>query len=444
MWPLLVGTAFAGLHADLTAATARGPAVSVACTSGTEASDRLGRLMSGLGRELPDLPPWWRSVAGGSLVKNTVGTGMVRASVWLDPPAVEFAFETAVAVDEVALLLAEATGGAAAADEGGWLVTGSDGDALRVTGSAGTVAIGSPHIAEGSLLAPGPEVIGALPESEGCAFVAQVPMPEVGPVVLGVHFPFAPRTATTFVVGSASLPDLAGIHPQLGAPPPVHTRSTPDGVLVLGLGLDGVDFSAFLTGSTLQDARRLQRRLPLTAGASVALFQREPEPLLGAALPIAGHASGPALARRLRALAKRLDSPPVMLDRTHLLVTDDSLTLYIATERGRILVANDPGLLAEMEVGQGEPWVHGRAAELASRFPLVGVSSVLPDGDDTLRTAEPITLGLGLEGGLVRGELFVPLTIEEFAAFTARAAEARRRRKAAPDGAAPAGEADGV
>lgn len=430
MWLWLVGAAHAGLLADLRAASADGPEVALACTSAREAADRLERLFVGMNRPFPGLPPWWQGLLGAELGQEVMDLdGPVWASGWRAEPGGTLSFATEATAESVARRIATAREGVAVPGIAGWVVTTPGLPEVNVTADRGMVTIRGP-LPEGATPRRLPDaLLAALPEAPGCLVALHMAVPEAGDVDLAAHLPFTPRTEITFAVASEKLTALEGVVLAPQPPPPVRTERAPDGVVVVGLGLDGVNFSRFLAGDELRLARRMQRRFPLTAGTTVGIVHHEPDPILGAALPFDG-VPADTLARRTRKLLHKLDAPVVQTDGRHFTVIFPDLTLVAAAQDGRLLLANDAGLLAEMEADRGEAWVAGKAAELAAAYPVVTVTSALPDGNGTRRLAEPASFAVTLEPGVLRGKLYLPMSIEEFAAFVERAAAARREKLA--------------
>ena len=84
--------------------------------------------------------------------------------------------------------------------------------------------------------------------------------------------------------------------------------------------------------------------------------------------------------------------------------------LLVTAQKGRLLVSTDAAQNSAMESGRGEPWLTGRAAELAAEYPFLLTSNVLP-GKDKQVTAlpSPITLAVGLTDGVMHGFLVLPV-----------------------------------
>lgn len=424
--PFCISTAQAGPRADLYKAAAAGPDMAATCSSAALAMDRLGRVMKEIGPEIPPLPTRFRTLFDPSLGASVVDTeGPVSLAAWKEAGAVEVTFATARPAEEVAKALAVASGGLAfpappgAMNGFGWTVTNEDGKELRVRVDAGiaTARLGD----VGTAGKPFPrELIEALPETPGCIAAVQVDSEETGAFAFAVHFPFAANTALSFAIMSPKLTALEGVafHPR--APQPTLTPVAPAAVLVIGVGLDGINFSRFLHGDDLRMARRLQRWFPITSGTTIAVVSVKPTVTFGAALPLAKPLSATKVARRAERLFAESSGGAVHLDNTHFSTKMEETTIYCAGEVGRLLVASTPELLADLEAHQGRPWVEGATAELATRYPLVATSTVLPGEDGAMRTLDPpASLSLTLTPGMMRGEIYVPLTVDELARLVA-------------------------
>jgi membrane-associated protease RseP (regulator of RpoE activity) len=183
---------------------------------------------------------------------------------------VTVSFATHQSTEEVAKALAAASGGVAFAAERGWVVRNDEGKELTVrvdagvaTASLGGDAISAPVVSRA--------VVEAVPETPGCVAVMHLETPETGAMDLAIHLPFAAHTPTSFAIASPKLTDVSGVAPHPQLPAPVLTQVSPAAVLVVGVGLDGVNFSRFLHGKDLRKARHLQRWFPVTSGTTLAL-----------------------------------------------------------------------------------------------------------------------------------------------------------------------------
>lgn len=432
MWLGLITLAYAGTHADLYAVSAKGAEMAVVCSSSAEAADRVGRLVKGMGKEMPPVPPRFRALFDPALGASVVDAdGPLSMAVTTKAgSSVTVSFATHRSTEEVAKALAAASGGVAFAAERGWVVRNDEGKELTVLVDAG-VATASLGVADGTSPVVNRAVVEAVPETPGCVAVMHLDTPETGAMDLAIHLPFAPDTPTSFAIATPKLTEISGVAPHPQVPVPVLTQAPPAAVLVVGVGLDGVNFSRFLHGKDLRQARRLQRWFPITSGTTLALTSAG-EPLgFGAAVPLSAPLQAEVVAKRAGKLLGKLGGPVTKGDGTHFSTEMKGQTLYFGAEEGRLLVSSSEATLAEMEAHAGTPWVQGVSADMATRFPIVLVSSVLPDdsGKGVKRMDPPATFGLALDPGLVRGEVYLPLTVEEFARLCADVAAQAEKAK---------------
>jgi hypothetical protein len=426
--------------------------MAVVCSSSAEAADRVGRLVKGMGKEMPPVPPRFRALFDPALGASVVDAdGPLSMAVTTKAgSSVTVSFATHQSTEEVAKALAAASGGVAFAAERGWVVRNDEGKELTVrvdagvaTASLGGDAISAPVVSRA--------VVEAVPETPGCVAVMHLETPETGAMDLAIHLPFAAHTPTSFAIASPKLTDVSGVAPHPQLPAPVLTQVSPAAVLVVGVGLDGVNFSRFLHGKDLRKARHLQRWFPVTSGTTLALTSTAEPLAFGAAVPLSAPLKAEVVAKRAGKLLGKLGGPVTKGDATHFSTEMKGQTLYFGAEEGRLLVSNGEATLAEMEAHAGTPWVQGVSADMATRYPVVLVSSVIPDdaGEALRRMDPPATFGLALDPGLLRGEVYLPLTVEEFARLCANLAAQAEKAKAdllqlepvvAPTEAAPEGE----
>lgn len=413
MWLLLAGLAHAGIRSDLYALAAEGPDVGVACSSMRGAIAQFESFSDAMAGEVPlPLTALFRGRLG-DLLRET--DGPFRMGVWTESRVVRLDMDTEEGAEVLAGKLATFSGGVAIPEGVGWAVQTAGGATFHLKVDAGRMTL-SNQIETPRMEQRVPRtVVEALPEADGCAVLFHGPAADLGPIDLGAHFAFEAHRPMHFVVSSEKLHALDGVVFRPRIPAEVRTETLPEAVVVLGVGLDGINFSRFLSGKGLTRARRLQRQLPVTAGATIGVLQTTPTPAYGISLPMARAIPAHRLLRRTRRVLDALDMTITPRDALHVAADLGMDHLEIAAEDGRLLLASDAATLHAMEANQGAPWVTEAVGRLAAEYPLVLVSSVLPEGTATrtTRLKEPAVLALALEPGLLRGQLSMPLTLGE-------------------------------
>lgn len=410
---LLAATlAHAGLRADLDREARDAPQIAVACSSARATLARFDELANALSEGGP-LPP----EVGETLANLDALLGpdaRLTAAWWKEGSTLRLGFDTsldaAALAAEVAKLDPTAPGRAELGPEG-WAVYEGSGNVLRVSVREGwaTLADGAPPPGERSLPA---SFLGALPDAGGCTFALAIPDDDLGQMDVAFHLPDERGKPASFALAVPALQDSPAVLLQGAVPPPVATPVAPEALLVLGIGLDSIDFSVFLEGKELRQARQLQNFFPVTGGTMLAVLQTEPAPKVAAALPFAGRMPAPRVARRTLRLLRKLEIPAQRLDATHFVVRLDALELLAAAQDNLLYLSTDPGTLNAMERGLGTPWVTGEVATVAAEWPLLLTSRVLPrsGGAPSAELPRPLLLAVDVEGGVVRGLVDLPLT----------------------------------
>lgn len=429
MWLLVPALALGGLRADVDAAARTSPDMALVCTSAQEAWSRLGRLVLAMeGAGGTPLPPEVRALFSSPEAAGLFEAGArLDVSFWKEAQALEVGFDSTRSAKDVAHALAglDPTGGtrAVAGLAEAWTLQGPEGAVARVLVDRGRARFVRGDPPEDAARIVPKALVDRMPEDAGCVALMHTAEQGMGDLDVAVHVAFAAGQPATFAVAGPSVEAFRGVVFDPAVPPEMRTAQVPQGVVVLGVGIDGVDFSSFLGGKALRRARRVQNAFPVGAGTTIALMGSDPAPVFGAVLPLPEDMRAKRVARKAKRLAKSQHLPVQKLDKTHFTIDAGAMRVYAGAQDGRLLVANDPGVLGAMEGAQGAPWVQGRAAELAARYPLVITSTVLPGGAPGQTMDEPFSFAVDLKPGLLSGELDVPLTIEELAAF-ARAMEA--------------------
>ncbi|MFZ5481341.1 MAG: hypothetical protein ACOZNI_31565 [Myxococcota bacterium] len=431
MWLLVGGLALAGLRADIGAATRGSPDAAVACTSARTAWSLLGQVLEPAAEQGPMSAQIERVFRPGAADALFDEDARLAVAWWRDGGRVQIGFDTRHTAEEVARAFAGLDQlDAAEVLEGpeGWVVrSGDELRQVRVADGWARIFDEQPPTDAVRVLPKG--LVDAMPEDPGCVAMLHLPNEEMGEMDVGVHLPFTRGSPTTFALAGPPVDAFGGMLLRAGSPPDVRTPQRPEALAVLGVGIDSIDFSAFLTGKELRRARRVQNLFPVTAGTTVALLATEPAPVLAAVLPLPERLAPRAIARRARKLLARHDVAVERLDGTHFRVEAGPAPLHFAARRGGLLVASDADALAAMEAGDGEAWVDGRVAELAERYPFVVSTHVLPGGEGMPfeHLDQPATLGLDLKPGILTGVVFLPFSFEEFLH------RAREPQAAAPD-----------
>lgn len=414
MWTFVWGTAVAGTLGANLEQVARAPqGLAVSCGDGAAARLELARLGPLVGEA--------EGLGGGRLAPAfRPGVPVVAA---VDPAAhrVEVAFPSALGAEPVAQALAAADpDGVATFTAEGWVVTtGDDVAHVRVDAGWAHVVVGPGAEAELAVRGGPDTLLAALPHAEGCLLLGRLPPDEDGSLGgdFGVHFPLGGEGPIRFAVTGAPA-ELASVIPLDPQPArTMRTRLPPAAVASVGVAFDRIDLRFFLRGAELAKGRALQRALPVTAGVLVAIVGDGPGDLEAAAVlplaPVGGAVlSAKAVARRATRVFRSLKFPVERLDDTHLRARlEGGDWLWLAGVDGALHLSTGQRALAEMELGEGEPWAQGAFADQSGRFPVVLSSWVAPDPDGApVRLDQPISLAVGVHQGVVTGELVLALS----------------------------------
>lgn len=423
---LLLASAHAGLRADLDREARAAPDLAVVCTSANEAITRLGTLADSLplGDDRADFDQFIQRFP-----EVTTPDGRLTVTFWQANRSLRIGFDTAMDVKT----LAEWVHTIDNADNE--LVNGPDGWMIHLDGGDLTIDVkdgwaslamrtpeGQPRELDATLLT-------TVPETPGCAFLGHIDDEKLGPVDMVVHLPFE-QVPAAFGLATPTLHASQALLLEGADPPVVRTPRAPDALLSLGVGLDSVDFSAFLTGKELRDARKVQNFFPVTGGTTVAFFDGQ-TPRFGVVVPFSVMLSAPALARRTARVAKELELKAERVDATHLVLHVDDMEILAATGKGVLYLATDAALLNGMQAGQGEPWVAGENAALAREWPVVLTSRILPrgGGEPGVPLERPMLLAIDLREGVVTGLVDLPLSLPQLLQLMEIAKSARDARK---------------
>lgn len=418
MWAWIVGMAWAGAPAELKGLAEAGADFGLVCTSAAEGSALLGRVKAVMDARRPHpisaLPDTLRTFLAGGLTRAEGGAdGPMRMGMWMGSKAFEVAVSTEVGEEELARRLAAEVDGAPVPEAGHWVVRRAMGRDMfvRVQDGWGIISnVATPPSAPRSAAA---DLAIFLPDGAGCAVLGQFPLPDQSPATVAAFFPYAPGQVAGFAVASPRFEALDGVLLRPTAPRVVTSAAAPELVVVLGVGLDGVNFSSFLDGKELRRMRRLQAWLPLSAGGVVAGFGGGEKLSLAAVLPFAHPVRPEATARRLAELL-RTKPGDVRLDGVHVTLADPDLPVLFAVHEDALYVAGTAERLAELEAGTGRhAWVPPEVAALAGRYPVVLAATALRGPDGEHRFDAPAFVGLTLEPGVVRGEISVPMPFAE-------------------------------
>lgn len=431
MWAWIVGLAWAGAPKELQGMAEAGADFGLACTSAAEGSALLGRVKAVMDQRRPHpisaLPDTLRTFLGGGLTRGeSGGDGPMRAAMWMEAKAFEVSVGTDVGEEELARRLAAEVDGAPVPDGAHWVVRRALGRDMYVRVQDGWGTISNVPVPPAAARSAAADLAHFLPDAPGCAILGRFPLPDDSPATMAAFFPYHPGEVLGFVVASPRLEALDGVLPRPVAPREVRTAQAPEVVVVVGVGLDGVNFSRFLQGKDLANMRRVQRWLPISAGGVVAGFGGAEKLELAAVLPFAHPVSPERTARRLKTL---LATRPSVIEHegVHVSLLDPGLTLRFAVQKDALLVAGTAERLAELEAGgSGGAWVGPEVAALAGRYPVVLSASALRGADGARTLPVPAYLGVTLEPGVVRGELSVPMPFVELDAVI-RAMEAQMK-----------------
>ncbi len=271
------------------------------------------------------------------------------------------------------------------------------------------------------------------PHAEGCLVYVRDASEKLGELELLLHLapvdrPAAARVAFTSTVFGEELESIR-YAPQV--PAEVRTPEPVAGVLVLGLGLDGLELDSILEDKAQRRAvRRLQRALPIGAGTTVALTRADAPLAVGAAVPLTKRWRPARTTRQVARVAKKLGLDVERTDRTHLRVRSDALTIHVAGQSGRFLLANDATTLLAMESNVGTPWVHGATEEAAARYGLVFEAAGLP-GETFGALTRPLRLAVGVKERVVSAEIDLPVPFDTLVALLQARRTATEAAKAA-------------
>jgi len=428
---LLPAAARAGLHADLERELFGAPDVAVACTSAGELLRRVETAATDLGDDTP-LDAVGPALAG---IRSALAPeARVSMAFWSDTKALRLGFDTPLPAAELATRFAK--DGSVFEGPRGWGIRAADGDETRITVVDGWATFSTgpdPVPATRNLPA---SMLASLPETPGCLISGLAPLDDAGVLDFSVHLPFTPGEPASFAATVPGLQSSEAILLEGAVPPTVRSPDRPLAVALLGFGLDNIDFSAFLEGAELREARRFQNAFPVTGGTTLAVLGMEPAPRVAAVIPFSGHMPAKKLIRRVLRFAKAGDIPVERTDATHLTFSAGILQIFVAASPNRLDVSTDAASLNAMQSGAGEPWIAGSVAELAAQWPLVFSAGAIPDGpNQPLHVLpRPLYLALDVEGGLLTGVLDVPLSLDEMAAMGNKLnaiVEARKAAKAA-------------
>lgn len=408
---LLVSLALAGPRTDLGAALVGRPDVAVVCTDLRSALP-LERVADALAADRGADPDRTRDELSGWLGRVFADGSGLDFRLWRESRAFEMRFHTDLDEESLARAFAEGLDGRTAPvvpQARGWQVQLGDGRDLHVevTDRRARAVVGTPRSAPG--LGDPRLDLGGLPDSDGCAAWTRLLDDEGDTTELAAHFVPGGDVNLHFALTGSWAKAVEGVAFDPQPPPEVRTPTDPEAVLVLGIGLDSINFSRFLAGKELRGARWLQAKLPVTAGTTVAVVPQEDGPGFGAAVPLARPIPARTVDRRLRAAMRRLDLPVLRVDDRRFVATADDSVFWVAAADGRFLVASDPALLETMQGDDGGVWVDERARDLAGRYALVLLASALPGGLSGLRLDTPASLAVTIDGKVLHGELAAPI-----------------------------------
>lgn len=409
-----LGIALAGQRSDLDRVVVEGASVAAACSSARAAWTEFGRFMAAMERDGPAPGRMIELMSARTadalfdadsrlLVGMDDSSGLLRIGLTTgrSPEEIARAFSSADPDPESAVRLAP--GGWRVGNGTGELGVRRDGEWVWVE-SVEPTRIGTP---------PAASLASAVPEGDGCLLFVRVPGEE--PLDVEVHLPMRAGTATRFAVAGPRLDALSGVHPTPAPPRVVRSALAPEGVAILALGLDGIDFSAFLEGRELRQARAMQRQLPIASGTQVALLRSAPQMVIAAMVPFPPGMAAPAIARRTQRVLRRTEGRVEREDRTHFSVTVEDTRLFCATVRGRLYVSNEPLSLVSLENDEGTAWFTGPTSDLAGRYTLVVTMTAVPFMVEGRRLDPPFSLALSVEPTMLRGEVQLPISLSELA-----------------------------
>ena len=253
---------------------------------------------------------------------------------------------------------------------------------------------------------------GAFLQQPGCTVLvdgSKIPKKPIPGAHILLHIPFDTAQGVFFAMTSPEIASLkSSPAPSLTAPD-LRTLTPQDALMVLGVGINDIDMSDVLEGKERRNWDRLRRRLPVD-GLIVGLSRSNGRLAVSAAIPMERPIGAAGLMCRLRSVLNRADMEYEKMSATELRIDSPGGMLLVTAQTGRLLISTDAAQISAMESGRGEPWLTGRAAELAAQYPFLLTSNVLP-GKDKQVTAipSPITLAIGLTDGVVHGFLVIPV-----------------------------------
>lgn len=434
---LLVALAAAGPRAELSAALGEGAEAALACSEALAIPpwDEAARWISGQGAfgDDPDderarIRDWLEGVM-------SAGSGLAFRA-WEDGDAYEFRFRTELGAEDLARAFArvytgERTPVVPAAR--GWEAQLSDGRDLHVEVTEG--------MARARLGRRDPEpaarepsaVLASLPDTHGCAAWARWRDADDDITEVAAHFVPGDDLDVHFAVSGSWAKRVEGVAFLPGDLPKVGTADRPEAVLVIGLGLDSVNFSRFVEGRQLRHARWLQSHIPVTGGTTVAVIPGEAGPRFGAALPLADAPPDRVVARRLQRVVERLDMGVLETPGRELILVRDGSAYHLTVSEGRILLASDPALLDEMRKADGVAWVDPAVAVLTRDYPFVLTTSIVPAPggvSPVVHLQRPASLAVTVEGRVLRGALAAPVSLPELRRWLEEAGRLRDRLRA--------------
>lgn len=448
-----VGPAHAGLRADLDRELGTAPELAVVCTSANEALGRVQQATALLGGALA---PAAAAGEGSSDALAPFLEGMratfapdarLAISWWGDTETLQLGFDTLLSAPELARRFVELdprADGAVFEGPRGWGIREKDGDEIGVSVDEGWARVTHGPSPERQPRSLPSAMLASIPEAPGCVLALHLSDEDIGGLDIATHLSFTEGQPATFV---AALPGLGSSDAILlggAVPPEVITAEPPQAVVVVGFGLDSVDFSMFLKGKELKAARRVQNMFPVTGGTTVALLGWDPVPRVAAVVPFAGRMPAGKVARRTWRMASLANLEVSRVDPTHLVIKAGSVSILATARDNRLDLSTDAGALNAMQQARsagGEPWVSGAVAELAGSWPLVMTTRVLPGGGGlpARLLSRPLYVALDLDEALIKGLIDVPLPLADIVAL---AQQVNSARKAAERNAGEPAESD--
>lgn len=440
MIPLLwLFAALAGPRHELAAALGEGAEAALACSEALPAPpwDEAARWIADrapLGGDPEEARRRLRDWLDGAVA---AGSGLAFRA-WGDGAGHEFRFRTELDAEDLARAFARVYTRERAPvvpEARGWQVQLADGRDLHVEVAEGQARARMGAAPAGGAGAEPSAVLASLPDTRGCAAWARWRDEDDELTEVAAHLVPGDALDLHFAVSGSWAKRVEGVAFLPGRVPAVRTPQAPEAVLVVGLGLDSVNFSRFLAGKALRQARWLQSHLPVTGGTTVAVVPGEDGPRFGAAVPLGGRVRDATVARRLRRVLSRLDVGLVYTPNGDLVVLSDGELFHVGVDQGRILVASDLLLLQQMREGVGPDWVDPETLALAHDYPLVLSTRVVPAPGGMPRVArleQPASLAVTVEGRVLRGALAAPVSLPELRRWLDEARRLRDRLGADP------------